>query len=149
MELIMTCGPQGSGKSTWARKFSSEHPDVLYLSTDKTWLEIGPMADRSIARQVYPILRKKTENALKNGTSVLIDATFVKKSWRRDFTNLGRQYSAKLIAHVFNANRDTLITRVQQRAKQGGLNVPVEDIDRYISMFDPPTVPEFDEIINH
>ena len=147
--LIITMGPQGSGKSTWAKKFSAENPDILYLSTDKIWLEIGPMEDRSIAQKVYPILSRRTEAALRNGQSVLLDATFIRKSWRKDYVKLGRRLDAKLVAHVFRADRDTLVKRVQNRAANGGLNVPPEVIDKYIAQFEPPDKTEFDEIVNH
>ena len=147
--LIMTIGVQCSGKSTWAKKFASDNPEVVYLSTDIIWLSIGPMSDRSIAKKVYPILTKKVEVALQSKQSILIDATFIKKSWRKDFINIGRKYKARLIAHVFKADRDTLINRVQKRASEGGLNVPVEVIDKYIAQFQPPLPGEFDEIINH
>lgn len=147
--LIMTVGVQGSGKSTWAKKFTSENPDVVYLSTDKIWLEIGPMSDRSIARKVYPILTRHAEAALRKGQSVLLDATFIRKAWRKDYVKLGRKLGAKLVAHVFKADRDTLIERVQHRVANGGLDVPVDVIDNYLSQFEQPDRTEFDEIVNH
>lgn len=149
VELHMCIGPQGSGKSTWAKKFVAENPDILYLSTDKIWLTLGPMSDRSIARKVYPILTRHAEAALRKGQSVLLDATFIRKSWRKDYVKLGRQLGAKLIAHVFKADRDTLIKRVQHRAANGGLNVPTDVIDKYIAQFEQPDGTEFDEIIKH
>lgn len=147
--LIMTVGVQGSGKSTWAKKFTSENPDVIYLSTDKIWLTIGPMSDRSIARKVYPILTRHAEAALRKGQSVLLDATFIRKAWRKDYIKLGKQLGAKVIAHVFKADRNTLIERVQHRAANGGLDVPVDVIDNYLSQFEQPDEMEFDEIVNH
>lgn len=147
--LIMTVGVQGSGKSTWAKKFTSENPDVVYLSTDKIWLTIGPMSDRSIARKVYPILTRHAESALRKGQSVLLDATFIRKAWRKDYIKLGKQLGAKVIAHVFKADRNTLIERVQHRVANGGLDVPVDVIDNYLSQFEQPDGTEFDEIVNH
>ncbi len=52
--LMMTIGPQGSGKSTWARKYISENSDVLYLSTDKLRDELGyGEADQSVNSLIY------------------------------------------------------------------------------------------------
>lgn len=148
--LIMTVGVQGSGKSTWAKKFASENPDVLYLSTDKLRAEMGAGEhDQSINPLIYGRMKTKAEAALRKGQSVLIDATNIRKSWRKDNVKLGRKFGAKLVAHVFKADRDTLIKRVQQRAAGGGLNVPVEVIDKYIAQFEPPDRTEFDEIVNH
>lgn len=146
----MTMGVQGSGKSTWARQFASENPDVLYLSTDNMRAELGKgESDQSVSGLVFRRMATKTEAALRKGQSVLLDATFIRKKWRSDFTKLGRRLGAKLVAHVFRADRNTLIKRVQQRAAAGGLDVPVDAIDKYINMFEPPDTNEFDEIISH
>ena len=147
--LIMTVGIQGSGKSTWAKKFIAENPDVIYLSTDQIWLTLGPMSDRSIAGKVYPILTRRAESALNDGCSVLLDATFVRKAWRKDYIKLGRRFGVKLIAHVFEADRAILLERINIRTSNGGLFVPVDVIDKYISMFEMPDKTEFDEIIKH
>jgi predicted kinase len=146
----MLCGVQGSGKSTWTKQFAAENPDILYLSTDKLRSELGyGEADQTINGLIYGRMKQKAESALSNSQSVLLDATFIKKSWRKDYVKLGRKYEAKLVAHVFKANRNTLIKRIQQRAANGGLNVPVDVIDKYVAMFEPPDKTEFDEIINH
>jgi predicted kinase len=149
--LMMTCGVQGSGKSTWAKQYIKENPDTLYISTDKMREELGAGAhDQTVNSMIFPLMRRKVETALSQGNvDILLDATFIKKSWRKEYVNLGRKYGAWLIAHIFNADRDVLIKRVQQRAKNGGLDVPVEAIDKYIAGFEPPTKDEFDEIIKH
>ncbi len=148
--LIMTCGVQGSGKSTWAKKFSSDNPDVLYLSTDKLREEMGAGEhDQTVNSLIYGRMRVKTESALRKGQSVLLDATFIRKSWRKDYIKLGRKLGARLVAHVFKAERSVLIERVKNRALNGGLNVPSDVIDKYISQFEQPDKTEFDEIINH
>lgn len=148
--LILTVGPQGSGKTTWAKQFVSENPDVLYLSTDKLRAEMGAGEhDQSINGAIYARMKTKTESALRKGQSVLLDATFIRKAWRKDYVKLGRQLGAKLVAHVFKADRDTLVKRVQHRAANGGLNVPVDVIDKYIDQFEPPDRMEFDDIVNH
>lgn len=148
--LIMTVGVQGAGKSTWAKKYSIDNPDVRYLSTDVLRAEMGfGVDDQSVNGLVYMRLKQKTESSLKKGQSVLLDATFIKKAWRNDYTKLGRKNGAYLIAHVFTASRDTLVKRVAQRAANGGLNVPVEVIDKYIAQFQAPIGDEFDEVINH
>lgn len=150
VELILTIGIQGSGKSTWAKKFASENSDVLYLSTDKLRAEMGAGEhDQTLNSLIYSRIKTDAETALRKGQSVLIDATFIRKAWRKDNVKLGKQLGAKLIAHVFKADRDTLINRVKNRATNGGLNVPVEVIDNYIAQFEQPDRTEFDEIVNH
>lgn len=149
-ELILTIGCQGSGKSTWANKYIEQHPNVVYLSPDKLRAEFGKgVHDQDVNAKVFDAMKIRLTNALSLGKSVLLDATFIKKKWRTPNLKIGRQFGAKLIAHAFYANRDTLIKRVQSRAQQGGLNVPIEVIDNYLNSLEPPTNTEFDEIINH
>lgn len=149
-ELILTIGVQCSGKSTWANKFSSENSDILYLSADKMRQEIGSgQHDQTVNGIVFGRMRQKTEAALRKGQSVLIDATNIRKSWRKDNIKLGKQLGAILVAHVFKADRETLIKRVSKRASEGGLNVPINVIDKYIAQFEAPDKNEFDQIINH
>ena len=149
-KLMMCCGVQGSGKSTWAKKFSLENPDVVYLSTDKIRAELtGSEADQTINTVMYVKLKQRAEAALQKGKDVLLDATFIRKSWRKEYVALGRKYNAWLVTHVFKADRDTLIKRIQQRVVNGGLNVPVEVVDKYIKQFEAPDKTEFDEILNH
>lgn len=149
-ELILTIGVPGSGKSTWARQYVKDNPDVIYLSTDKLRAELGfGESDQSVNGLIYIKLKQKTEAALCSGKSVVLDATFIKKAWRKDNIALGRKFGVKLMAHVFKANRETLIDRIKQRVANGGLNVPTEVIDKYIGQYQPPDKTEFDEIINH
>lgn len=146
----MTIGIMGSGKSTWARSFAKENPEFMYFSTDTIRAEIGVGEhDQTVNLQVYKLMERKTENAFRNGRSVLLDATFIKKSWRIPFIEIAKRHGAKTIAHVFVADRETLLKRIEKRSKEGGLFVPTHAVDRYISKFSPPTASEFDEIINH
>jgi len=145
--LIITIGVQCSGKSTWAKQYAKDNPEFIYLSTDEIWLKIGPMQDRSIAKQVYSILEIECINALMNNKSVILDATFIKKSWRKKYINIGKVHADKVIAQVFIASRKELLKRLENRVKNGGLNVPVEVIDKYINMFESPDNTEsFDQI---
>jgi hypothetical protein len=80
----MTIGCQGSGKSTWAKMFIAQNLDILYLSTDKIRTELGyDESDQTVTSLVYERMNHKTEDALKKGQSVLLDATFIRKDWRR------------------------------------------------------------------
>ena len=147
-ELILTIGCQGSGKSTWAMEYIANHPDVVYLSPDKLRAEFGKgVHDQEVS--VYGILKNRLTTALALGKSVLLDATFIKKKWRKSSLDVGKGFKAKTIAHVFIADEKTLIARVRSRAEQGGLNVPVDVIKQYRNLFQMPNTSEFNEVIIH
>lgn len=148
--LIMTIGVQCSGKSTWAKEYVKEHTDTVYLSSDELRKELGKgVEDQSVNGHVFLVMQSRTTVALAQGKTVLLDGTFVKKAWRKDFVKIGRAFNAWVVAHTFSAPREVLIQRLNKRVKEGGLNVPVEAIDKYISMFQKPDEEEFDDVIIH
>jgi len=143
----MTIGVQCSGKSTWARQYIKDNPEFLYLSTDELRKEFGKSeADQTCNDVIYSAMENKCINALKNNQSVILDATFIKKAWRRKYVNIGKLHADKVIAQVFIASRNELIKRLDNRVKNGGLNVPIEVIDKYIAGYQKPDYTEFDEI---
>jgi predicted kinase len=148
LELILTIGCQGSGKSTWSESFIKGNPNFLYLSSDKLRAIYGTGShDQNVSYIVYQKMKQKTDIALNMGQSVLLDSTFIKKSWRKEFIETGRKYKATLIAYVFTASRDVLVERVNKRALSGGLSVPTEVIEEYIRKLQIPDNTEFDKII--
>ena len=147
--LRMTIGIQGSGKSTWAKSFIEINPEVVYVNPDSIWNSIGDITNRSLGGAVYSIAFKKTREALSLGKDVLVDATFAKRKWRKDFIKIADEYKAKKIAHWFNVDLKTAIERVKSRASSGGMDVPVKDIEMYSEFLKntPPDNNEFDQVI--
>ena len=147
-ELIMSIGPQGSGKSTWAEKYVSDNPNAIHLSTDKMRAEFGTgVADQTINGLVYGRLRHRVEATLLSGKTAIVDATFVKKAWRKDYLEIAKRVGVKTKAIVFSAPKHVLVARVNERAKNGGLFVPETVIDKYIKDLQIPDGSEFDEVV--
>lgn len=148
--LIMCCGPQGSGKSTWARQYAKDNPEIVYLSTDDLRAKLGKgPEDQTVNGKVWFQLKLQATINLKKGKSVLLDATFIDRKSRKEYIQLGRELGVKLIAHVFNADKATLLQRLEKRAKEGGLFIPTHVLEKYLAKFEQPDSSEFDEIINH
>ena len=145
----MTVGIQGSGKSTWARNFIAQNPDVVYVNPDTIWTSIGDITDRSLSSRVYHISRGQVEEALSNGKNVLVDATNTRRKYRKSYIDLARKYNALRIAYFFKIDRDVAIQRVKNRAANGGMNVPEDVIDQFLLWLKntPPDHIEFDQII--
>jgi predicted kinase len=123
---------------------------MLYLSSDKLRAELGKgIDDQSIHSLVFGQIKTRTEIALRRGDSVLIDATHIRKKWRSANIELGRRLGAFIVAHVFKVDRETAIKRIAERVSKGGLNVPTDVIDKYISQLELPDTNEFDEVILH
>ncbi len=147
-KLILMVGAPGSGKSTWSSKYLTNNPHTVILSSDKFRAIFGKDEnDQSVTGRVFSHIKIETDEYLKKGNDVIIDATNVDKKSRKDWVYLAKKHNAKLIAYIFLMDRDTLVKRNQERGNRGGRNVPPEIIDLLLSRYVPPTKEEgFDEI---
>ena len=87
--LIIAFGLPGSGKSFFAQKLSKKINAVL-LSSDRIRKELisSPHYSLEDKNLVYETLLKKTEDELKAGRTVIVDATFYLERWRKAFWEL-------------------------------------------------------------
>lgn len=56
-KLIITVGPPGSGKTTYAKKYIEEHPGTVHLSSDKIRAELwGNEAIQGDNNEVFSLM---------------------------------------------------------------------------------------------
>jgi predicted kinase len=104
------------------------------------------VADQTINGLVYGRLKQRVEATLRSGKTAIVDATFIKKSWRKDYLDIAKRVGVRTKAVVFSAPKHVLVARVNERAKSGGLFVPEDVIAKYINDLQIPVVGEFDEV---
>lgn len=146
--LYITVGLPGSGKSTYAKEFI-KGKDVEYLSSDELRAVYGKdETDQTVTPIVFGHIKRKVDEFLKNGKNVLIDATNVNLRERSDYINTAKKYGVKVVALVFNMDRQGLIDRNKKRGEQGGRVVPDWVIDKMLNKYQNPDFNEgFDTII--
>ena len=145
--LVLLIGVSGCGKSTWGKKFAQENK-MMYLSSDETRAKLGKSEDdQTVTPQVFNFLHKEVDRLLREGKSVMVDATNINRRDRKDFINSANKYDAYKVAVAFELDRETLIKRQETRASQGGRRVPDWVIDKMLGKYEPPTDQEFDRII--
>lgn len=128
--LIAVGGPSGSGKSTLAiaiaeRMAGAYGPGVLVLRSDairkSLWNvpETAPLPAEAYATsvnvEVYDIMHKRAENALKQGMTVLLDATHTHPKSRNAASALARRLGVSFDGIWATAPRAVLIGRVTER----------------------------------
>jgi len=80
----MLIGIAGSGKSTVAEELMEERDDIVYLSSDLLRIELlGDVNNQESNGDVFDEMRKRTQQALKDGKHVIYDATNVSRKKRR------------------------------------------------------------------
>jgi len=146
--LYITVGLPGSGKSTYAKNFLKNNK-TEYLSSDELRGVFGKdQTDQTVTPKVFGHIKQKVDEYLKNGQSVLVDATSVNRLERRDYINTAKKYGVKVVVFVFKMDRNGLIVRNQKRGQEGGRVVPDWVIDKMLAKYEEPSTNEgIDEII--
>ena len=127
--LFITCGLMGSGKTALARELAFEL-GVETASSDTVRKEIAaipPQEHRkddygagiygqSFNEATYSALLNRGEKALKKGRSVVIDATFRRKSDRSSFRALAEQYKVPFVIIRTECPETIIRQRLEARA---------------------------------
>lgn len=112
-ELVVLCGPSGSGKSRYAREVFGEYELV---SMDEIRQELtGNLSDQSQNGQVRSLAKERLKEHLRRGDRVVWDATNLRRDFRRLPLSLGRDYGAFTRLIVFHMPRAELIRRNRER----------------------------------
>jgi predicted kinase len=133
MELIISIGLPGSGKSTYYRKYLAK--THAQISKD---LMSGSKKDQ--------IQHDMITKALSQGQNAVIDNTSVTAEIRKPLIDLGHQLGARVVAYYFPCLVKDCIARNAQR--DGKARVPNIAIYTMAKKFQAPTMAEgFDDII--
>lgn len=140
-------GIQGSGKSTWARKYVEEHENSIWISRDVIRKEIiGDGEYFSKEKEVWEAFCNIIEEAIENKKNhIVIDATHINVVSRRKVlyevvSAIGvSDYNLKVI--VMDTPLMTCLHRNEER--EGFDHVPPKVIKDFSQRFDIPTEDEF------
>jgi uncharacterized protein len=131
--LVLTCGLMGTGKSTLAKKLSRFtgaqllRSDVLRkelagISPEKTLQEdFGQgLYTADWTTRTYDALATRTATLLRQGRSVIVDASFAENMQRRRFLTMAQKAGVAAFVLHLEAEDDTLSRRLQERVATGG-----------------------------
>lgn len=108
-QLVVTCGPSGSGKSAWV----AEHlPDYDVVSLDLLREELaGKRADQSVNGRVLQEAKERLKASLRAKRRVVWDATNTRRDFRGIPLRLGFDYGALTTLVVFQPPLSTIFER--------------------------------------
>lgn len=97
----MGIGIPGSGKTTALKPFAEQNAYV-YISADTLRLEFnGNEANHANNKAIWEEAHRRTANALREGKTVVFDATFAKDFERKDFIQFVREQGAEKVQGVY------------------------------------------------
>lgn len=143
LTLAICVGISGSGKTRKSKELAGER-NWARGSSDEFRAEIsGDENNQSCSQEAFSALRNLVNDSLKNGKSIIVDATNLTASNRNLFFKLADIYGAEKIAYCFNVD----LAVAKQRNKSRDRVVPDWVLERQQSKLSWPTAEEGCQVI--
>lgn len=118
MELIVTVGISGSGKSTWAADYIKANENVIRVNRDDIRMMITGSDSRLLPRHLENIVSKMhdeiVKTALDNGSNVILDNTHLQMKYINEII-IKYAHRAKISFRIFNEPQHVAKNRVMKR----------------------------------
>lgn len=121
-------GPNGSGKTTFAKVFIEEVP-LPFLNVDEIAIGLSPHLER-VRVKAGKIFFDKMEEYMANEKSFIFETTLAGKYPIRYISRLKKKGYKVTLIYIFVESDEEAIWRIDIRIRKGGLPVPKEDIRR-------------------
>ncbi len=114
--LVVLCGLPGTGKSHFARELASRAPFV-WLNSDRTrkLLVARPQYSRREHRRVFAAMHVLTRGYLRDGYSVVFDATNLNENVRLPLYAVAEELGVEPLIIRFTAHPDLVRKRMAER----------------------------------
>jgi predicted kinase len=147
--LHLMVGLPCSGKSTYARRLAREC-DALLLSLDVWHLQlfgddVGHSDHDARHQTIETIMWDVARHVLAIGGDVVLDYGCWARAERDDYRERARALGAQFRLHYMEVSHEELYRRLEGRNRAPGAGVfviPRAEMDRYITLFQPPTADE-------
>lgn len=129
MELVIISGPNGSGKTTFAKSFLKKH-SFKYLNADEIAKELNPESIETVRLSAGKEFFKRLYFYRKNEENILIESTLSGKYPKKLIPSFKKQTYKITIIYVFLNNPGICIERIKERVLKGGISIPDQDVIR-------------------
>ena len=130
--VIVVAGPNGSGKTTFAREYLRDSEISEYISADAIAerLVSRPEDMGSVKIRAGRLFIKEIRGLIEAEKDFVVEVTLSGKGFARIISRLKRAGYTVAIVFVFLKSAETCVARVRNRVQAGGHHVPTEDIVR-------------------
>ncbi|MBI4280542.1 MAG: AAA family ATPase [Armatimonadetes bacterium] len=143
--LVILCGPAGSGKSTFARRF---FPETTVVSSDRCRALLSDdESNISISRDAFELFHFIIDRRLRLGRLTVADSTAVRREARRALLRIGRRHGVPVVVIVFDVPEDVCYHHDTQRRRRVGRAVITKHQEELREAL--PAIPQegFDQVI--
>ena len=139
-KMIFLYGLPAAGKTTFAKKFVIDNPDVIRISADDVRKELYGSEDiRGDSYKIYSVILDKMTRCLDNDKSFIYDGTNMLKAYRLDYLCEFKDYDVDRIIIKFPMDKVRCLARFFARNRK----IPFESVSKYYTMNEePPTLDE-------
>lgn len=129
--IVILAGPNGAGKSTFASKYLASEANVpTFLNADVIAADLNPLRPDLAAIQAGRMMLSQIDECVSRGESFAIETTLSGRGFARAIPSWREQgYWIKLY-FLRLPTPEACITRVRQRVREGGHDIPEAVIHR-------------------
>lgn len=157
--MYITHGVSGSGKSCISQPIL-EHFGLIRIRSDverkrlfgleETQASDGKIYTKEATQQTYERLEELATHVIESGHSVIIDATFLKKTDRQRFNKLAKKLNVTFVILNFYADTELLKTWITERQAigQDPSEATIDVLNQQLATLDPLSPQEADAIFS-
>lgn len=143
VRLYVLCGLPFSGKTTLARQLARQldlvHIEVDAVHQERGLLAMGQSIEPADWFAAYLRSLRRTARALRQGRSVIFDATSHRREHRDRLRRLAQEHGATMTIIFLDVPREEIVRRrAENRRLPARPDVPDVDFDRVVRQFQPP-----------
>ena len=128
-KAYIIAGPNGSGKTTFAREFIKE-TGLSFVNADEIAMSLSPENLEKVRVRAGKTFFQNIENLIAKNSSFVVETTLSGKYFIDILNNLKTNGYKTEVVYIFLESAEEAVRRIRVRVEKGGHSVPVKDILR-------------------